>query len=222
MNSTKFKFNGKFYKQMFGTPIGSVISPMLAEIVMKDLEKTVFERLEFVVPFYFRYVDDTLLCVPLDKLQKVIVTFNDYHPRIQFTHKMERNNRISFLDLKIIELDNGKIVSNCHRKSTYFGDMLNLISNFPFQNKVAIIKNLVDRAVCLYHESFHSENLEVVRKILFFNHYPQELIEKHIKIIIQQIKSRKSRNIDTDTKSEMFDQNNTIVLPYFGRISKII
>ena len=61
MNSTKFKFYGKFYKQKFGTPIGSVISTMLAEIVMEDLEKTVFERLEFVVPFYFRYVDDTLL-----------------------------------------------------------------------------------------------------------------------------------------------------------------
>ena len=37
MNSTKFKFNGKFYKQKFGTLIGSVISPMLAEIVMEDL-----------------------------------------------------------------------------------------------------------------------------------------------------------------------------------------
>ena len=102
MNSTKFKFNGKFYKQKFGTPIGSVISPMLAEIVMEDFEKTVFERLEFVVPFYFRYFDDTLLCVPLDKLQKVIDTFNDYHPRIQFIHGMEKKNRISFLDLEII------------------------------------------------------------------------------------------------------------------------
>ena len=71
MNSTKLKFNGKFYKQKFGTPIDSVISPMLAEIVMEGLEKTVFERLEFVVPFYFRYVDDTLLCVPLYKLQKL-------------------------------------------------------------------------------------------------------------------------------------------------------
>ena len=37
MNSTKFEFNGKIYKQKFGTPIGSVISPILAEIVVKDL-----------------------------------------------------------------------------------------------------------------------------------------------------------------------------------------
>ena len=153
MNSTKFKFNGKFYKQKFGTPIGSVISPMLAEIVMQDLERSVFERLGFVLPFYFRYVDDTLLCVPLDKLQIVIDTFNDYHPRIQFTHEMGRNNRISFLDLEIIKLDNGKIVFNWYRKSTYSGRLLNSISNHPFQNKVAIIKNLVDRTVCLMNLS---------------------------------------------------------------------
>ena len=104
MNSTKFKFNGKFYKKKFGTPIASVISPMSTEIVVEDLEKSVFERLGFVVPFYFRYVDNTLLCVPLDKVQTVIDTLNDYHPKIQFTHEMERNNRISFLDLEIIKL----------------------------------------------------------------------------------------------------------------------
>ena len=85
---------------------------MLAEIVMEDLERSVFDRFGFVVAFYFRYVDDTLLCVPLDKLQRVIDTFNDYRPKIQFTHEMERNNRISFLDLEIIKLDNSKIVSN--------------------------------------------------------------------------------------------------------------
>ena len=56
-------------EQKFGTPIDSVISPVLAEIVMEDLEKSVFERLGFVVRFYIPYVGDTLLCVPLDKLQ---------------------------------------------------------------------------------------------------------------------------------------------------------
>ena len=71
---------------------------------------------------------------------------------------MDRSNRINFLDLEIIELDNGKIVSNWYRKSTYYGRLLNFISNHPFQNEVAIIINLVVRAVCLSHESFHSEN----------------------------------------------------------------
>ena len=52
MNSTYFKFNGKFYKQKFGTPIGSVISPVLAEMVMEDLEEFVFEKFDFELPFY--------------------------------------------------------------------------------------------------------------------------------------------------------------------------
>ena len=90
---------------------------MLTEIVIDDLEGTIFERLGLVMAFYFRYVDDTLLCVLLDKLQTVIDAFNGYHSRIQFTHEMERNNRISFLNLEIIKLDNGKIVSNWCRKS---------------------------------------------------------------------------------------------------------
>ena len=68
---------------------------MLAEIVMGDLERSVFERLGFFVPFYFRFVD-TLLCVPLHKLQTVIDAFNDYHPRIQFTDEMERNRELVF------------------------------------------------------------------------------------------------------------------------------
>ena len=67
MNSTYFKLN----KQKFGTPIGSVISPVLAEMVMEDLE-FFFEKFDFELPFYFRYVDDTILCVPLKKIQILI------------------------------------------------------------------------------------------------------------------------------------------------------
>ena len=47
------------------------MSSILAEIVMEDTEKTGFEMLGFIVPFYSRYVDDTLLCVALDKLKTI-------------------------------------------------------------------------------------------------------------------------------------------------------
>ena len=43
---------------------------------------------------------------------------------------MERNNRISFLDLGIIKPDNGKIVPKWYIKSTYSGRLLNLILSF--------------------------------------------------------------------------------------------
>ena len=72
------------------------------------------------------------------------------------------------------------------------------------------------------HESFHSENLDIVREILFINHYPQYLIEKDIKIRIEQVKTRQGSNVDMDTQNKVFDEHNTIVLPYFGQISKTI
>ena len=79
MNSTYFKFSSEFYKQKFGNPMGSVISLILAEIVMEDLEELlVFENLEFDFPFYF--------------LQTVIDSFNSVHTRMQFTAEKETNN----------------------------------------------------------------------------------------------------------------------------------
>ena len=50
MNSIKIKFNCIFYKKEFGTPIGSVIFLILAEIVMEHLEKSVLGSLGFVLP----------------------------------------------------------------------------------------------------------------------------------------------------------------------------
>ena len=43
-----------------------------------------------------------------------------------------------------------------------------------------------------------------------------------IKTRIEQVKSRKSSNVNSDTQTDIFDKHNTIDLPYFGQISKII
>ena len=45
-DNTYFTFNNKYYRQIFGTPMGSAISPFFADIVMDDLEKTCLERLK--------------------------------------------------------------------------------------------------------------------------------------------------------------------------------
>ena len=72
------------------------------------------------------------------------------------------------------------------------------------------------------HKPFCSENLEIIIKILFFNDYPQDLIENHIKIRIEQVKSSQGNNVDMDIQSEGLDEHNTIILPYFGQIFKKI
>jgi len=42
LNSTKFTFRGKHYKEVFGTAIGSPVS-VVANLVMKDVEKRALE-----------------------------------------------------------------------------------------------------------------------------------------------------------------------------------
>ena len=86
LNSTFFKFNNKFYNQVSGTPMGSSISPIIADIVMVNLETEILPSFGFVIPWYFRYVDDTILCEPLDKVDTVLCKFNSYNPRLQFNY----------------------------------------------------------------------------------------------------------------------------------------
>ena len=45
-DNTFFVFNGKYYKQIFGTPMGSPISPLFEDIVMDDLETDCFNILK--------------------------------------------------------------------------------------------------------------------------------------------------------------------------------
>ena len=56
-----FQFNDQFYKQKFGSAMGNPISPILAGIVMQDLETYALSKLCFDSIFYFRYVDDIFM-----------------------------------------------------------------------------------------------------------------------------------------------------------------
>jgi len=58
LSSTYFTFNNTIYKQTYGTSMGSSLSPIMAEIVMQDLEDNILKTLNLFTLFYYRYVDD--------------------------------------------------------------------------------------------------------------------------------------------------------------------
>ena len=70
----------------------SPISPVLANIVMQNLETCCLNKIDFDIPLYFRYIDDILALVPEDKINYIIDIFNAYHLRSKFTYEMEKEN----------------------------------------------------------------------------------------------------------------------------------
>jgi len=118
LSSTYFVFNKKIYRQTYGTPMGSPLSPIIAHMVLQDLEEEVLEKINCNIPFYYRYVDDIVLAAPIDQIKKIVDTFNTFHDRLQFTVELEANKSLSFMDLRL-EVVNNEMVIDWYHKETF-------------------------------------------------------------------------------------------------------
>jgi len=156
LNSTFFSFNHINYKQIFGTPMGSPLSPIISDIVMQDLETQALQILRFEIPIYYRYVDDILLAAPHSHFKDILQTFNSYHNRLQFILETSDGNQINFLDTKII-LDDCTVIFDIYKKPTSSGRYLNFHSQHPITHKKGVIFGMVDKIILLSHPCFHQK-----------------------------------------------------------------
>ena len=83
--------------------MGASMGPVLANIIMTELEKEVVDRLvqQGKLKFYSRYVDNTLMMLKPEDVDSVLEEFNRYHPSLQFTVDRFQNEIPHFLDLEI-------------------------------------------------------------------------------------------------------------------------
>uniref|UniRef100_A0A5S6QSY2 Reverse transcriptase domain-containing protein n=1 Tax=Trichuris muris TaxID=70415 RepID=A0A5S6QSY2_TRIMR len=177
-----FHWKGSFYSQKRGAPMGSSLSPIIAEIFMEHLEEVAFPTgfQNFHLKAFKRYVDDVFTIVEEGKDRDLLEHLNSlFLDKILFTMEKETGGQLPFLDLLVMREEN-RMTTKVYRKPTHSGRYLNFLSNHPLNVKVGIITGMVDRAVNLCSREYFNEELDHIRRTLQQNDFPKRLADIYI------------------------------------------
>jgi len=227
LSSSFFTFNGITYQQTFGTPMGSPLSPIMADLVLQDLEEFCLQKLNISLPIYFRYVDDIILAAPREKVDLIFQIFNSYHPRLKFTIEMEENRSINFLDTTISVI-NDTLIFNWYHKQTFSGRYLNFSSHHPIKQKIGVLYGVIDRVILLSHPIFHKENIIKAMHMLLANDYPMDLIFKIFTRRLHYLFKHKLNFVNDETGPTEINRRegepvpNFITLPFLPGVTESI
>jgi len=208
LDSTYFIFNEKIYKQTYGAPMGSPLSPIIADLALQNLESHTLKNLSFQPLFYIRYVDDIALAVPRGSLNELLHKFNSFHPRLKFTLE-NGGTSLDFLEITMINRD-GKLIFDWYHKPTYSGRLLNFHSKHPLSQKRGIITSSTDKILLLSNPEFHQKNFLFLINNLLMNDYPLDMVFCSIRKRL----SVKFRHLNHGTAHSTDTKDNYFVIPY--------
>ena len=180
LDATFLAYRGEHYQQTFGTAMGSPVSITAANLVMEDVERRALSTYPLPLPFWKRYVDDTLTALPQDKVHCFHEHLNSIESTIQFTVEMESEGTLPFLDTKIAHHPDGSLSTTVFRKTTHTDKYLDFKSHHPLAHKMAVAHTLFDRAekICTDFRDSEKEK-EHVTEVLQNNGYPRRLVVKN-------------------------------------------
>ena len=167
LTSTYFQYNGKHYKQLHGTAMGSPVSDVVEEIVMQHVEERALATCRQTIPLWLRYVDDTFTTIHKDEIDTFHDHLNEQNADIQFTKEIEENGKLPFLDC-LVSRDNNELRTTVYRKPTHTDRLLDESSYNPTSNKATTIRTLTRRAqlVCDTPDSLRDENKYLERVLM--------------------------------------------------------
>ena len=211
-----FIFNNKYYKQLDGLGMGLPLSPTFANIFMGHHEINWLSNCPplFKPIFYRRYVDDTFLIFNHRSHILPFLNFlNKQHPNIKFTHEIESNKTLPFLDC-LIHRGSTDLSCSVYRKQCFSGLGTSFYSFCSFQFRINSIKTLLARAygICTNYFYLHSE-FEFLKQYFLSNGYCSNFIYNNIQKFLS-IKMCNSSNPSSDLVKFYLS------LPYFGKQSE--
>ena len=84
---TAFSVNKKLYEQIDGISMGSPLGPLMANVIMTELECVVVKDLfiKGYLKFYIQYMDDMLVLMRKSSVPIVLQALNGFHKNLNFT-----------------------------------------------------------------------------------------------------------------------------------------
>ena len=93
-----FFFNTKFYKQLQGAAMGSLVSPVIANIYMEYFESLAIPSCPSLIKWWFGYVDDVHSATKKDQVNQLQEHLNSIKNHIKFTIDLPGTDGLPFLD----------------------------------------------------------------------------------------------------------------------------
>lgn len=218
LDQNYFKYGNNFFKFNNGLPMGSPLSPLLAEIYMNFLENIIFgDKNPFTdcISFWYRYVDDVLcLWKGTDRqLNNFLIWLNNLDTNIQFTIETEQNCSINFLDITLTRLNN-RLSFNIYRKPTFSDNVIPITSRHSSNIKLSSFHSMLDRLIKIpLSKEFFDKELHTIKQIAINNGFPCKTIDKLL------LKKQKKFIFNTIFSMPKMNDERWIKLNYIGTTS---
>ena len=199
---TPFKHpNGNVYIQTDGVSMGSPLGPLFANFYMCHLENEILSQYsaESKPKIYCRYVDDIFLLLRDPSLIFELKQKFENSSVLKFTHELEKNKTINFLDVKITA-SHQALNTEVYVKPTNSGQCINFNSIAPTRYKTGVIKTLLNRAykISSTYESLHLE-IDRLKQLFTNNNFPMKIIDKEISNFLSKRFSPENHNSEEPT-----------------------
>ena len=117
--NTYFSFQGQFFEQVEGVAMGSLVSPIVANLYMEYLEQKALSTAPHPPRFWCRFVDDTFVIHKEISKQDFLQHINSVDPAIKFTVQDNKDDHsILFLDTIVKPEENDGLSIIVYRKPT--------------------------------------------------------------------------------------------------------
>ena len=156
--------------------MGSPLSGVLACIYLEFLESGPFEHIIPNTAHYFRYINDILFIYPQDlDLNSITDKLNDVEPSLKFTHELEYNCTLPFLDILLIRNIN-KLEFKVYRKTTCINDHIHFYSHHNNNTKRGIIIGFYFRALRICSSKYLNDEFIHIENSFLNLQYPKSFI----------------------------------------------